>query len=134
LYELKHNLKKIQDRKIKTCQIFLIMLFYFCLKNINFINNVANIKSARKRIGVTKRNNLKNKYYMSNIKTFVKKYLVSLIDYKNSNNITNFEKSSNLLNLVYSKLDKATKVKVLHKNTAARKKSNLKRILNNIPI
>ena len=36
------------------------------------------------------------------------------------------------LNILYSKIDKATKANVLHKNTAARKKSALKIALNNL--
>ena len=86
---------------------------------------MANIKSAVKRINVTKRNNLRNKQYKSNIKTFTKKYLVALNTYKSEPNDLNLEVAIKNLNIVYSKLDKATKANVLNKNTAARKKSAL---------
>ena len=93
---------------------------------------MANIKSAIKRIYVTKRNNLRNKQYSSNVKTFTKKYLISLDTYKTDTNGINFETVMKNLNILYSKIDKATKANVLHKNTAARKKSALKIALNNL--
>lgn len=91
---------------------------------------MANIKSAIKRIDVTKRNSLRNKQYTSNVKTFTKKYLLALKTYKLEPNDLNLELTIKNLNMVYSKLDKATKANVLHKNTAARKKSALKMAFN----
>jgi|Transcript_26425 small subunit ribosomal protein S20 len=91
---------------------------------------MANIKSAIKRIDITKRNTLKNKQYNSTVKTFIKKYLQSLGIYKKEPNEVNFQTAIKNLEIVYSKLDKATKVNVLHRNTAARKKSALKIALN----
>ena len=44
---------------------------------------MANIKSAIKRIAIGKRNELQNKKYLSQIKTFIKKYLIVLDQYKN---------------------------------------------------
>lgn len=93
---------------------------------------MANIKSSIKRIDIAKRNNLRNKQYSSNIKTFTKKYLLSLESYKNEMNETNLEIVMTNLSKIYSKIDKATKANILHKNTAARKKSALKRALNSI--
>ena len=43
---------------------------------------MANIKSAIKRIDITKRNTLQNKRYSSNVKTYINKYLISLEAYK----------------------------------------------------
>jgi small subunit ribosomal protein S20 len=88
---------------------------------------MANIKSAIRRIKTTQRNTIRNKRYLSTIKTFTKKYLLFLDKYKNKeiNNELIFKK----LDLLYSKIDKASKVKVLHKNTAARKKSLLRMLL-----
>jgi small subunit ribosomal protein S20 len=93
---------------------------------------MANIKSSIKRIDIAKRNNLRNKQYSSNIKTFTKKYLLSLESYKNEMNEANLEIVMTNLSKIYSKIDKATKANILHKNTAARKKSVLKRALNSI--
>jgi|TARA_B110000971_G_scaffold112009_1_gene114828 small subunit ribosomal protein S20 len=87
---------------------------------------MANIKSAIKRIDVTKRNTFRNKQYSSNIKTFTKKYLLSLQQYTNIPNDLNLNLVKDNLSSVYSKIDKATKANVLHKNTAARKKSALR--------
>ena len=88
---------------------------------------MANIKSAIRRIKTTQRNTIRNKRYLSTIKTFTKKYLLFLDKYRNKeiNNELIFKK----LDLLYSKIDKASKVKVLHKNTAARKKSLLRMLL-----
>lgn len=88
---------------------------------------MANIKSAIRRIKTTQRNTIRNKRYLSTIKTFTKKYLLFLDKYKNKeiNNEFIFKK----LDLLYSKIDKASKIKVLHKNTAARKKSLLRMLL-----
>ena len=91
---------------------------------------MANIKSAIKRIDITKRNTIRNKIYKSNIKTFTKKYLVSLDYYKNEPSETKLDQVVKNLNMIYSKIDKAIKVKVLHKNTAGKKKSILKTVFN----
>ena len=95
---------------------------------------MANIKSAVKRIDITKRNTVRNKTYSSNVKTFTKKYLVSLDQYKNNPNEENLNIVMNNLNMIYSKLDKATTVNVWHKNTAARKKSALRNALNLVQV
>ena len=86
---------------------------------------MANIKSAIKRIDITKRNTLENKLYSSNVKTFTKKFLVSLDEYKENPNPANLAIVTQNLSLTFSKIDKATKKHVFHKNTAARKKSAL---------
>jgi small subunit ribosomal protein S20 len=107
---------------------------YSKIQLLTKINNkkMANIKSAIKRIDVAKRNNLMNKQYSSNVKTFTKKYLISLDQYKAEKNDTNLEIVMTNLSKAYSKIDKATKSNVLHSNTAARKKSALKRALNTL--
>lgn len=86
---------------------------------------MANIKSAIKRIYIAHRNTLKNKQYKSLMKTFIKKYLTSLEVYKICPNEINFKIAIVNLNNAYSKLDKATKVNILHRNNVARKKSSL---------
>lgn len=77
--------------------------------------------SAVKKNQVSLRNNLHNKAYKSLIRTSVKKFVLSL------NNDIN--KSVSYLSIVYSKLDKAVKRKIIHKNKAARKKSLLNKML-----
>ena len=88
---------------------------------------MANIKSAIRRIKVTSRNTIQNKKYLSTVKTFIKKYLLFLDKYKN--NEVNFRLVMKQLDLAYSKIDKAAKINVLHKKTAARKKSLLRLLI-----
>lgn len=77
---------------------------------------MANNKSAKKRITINKRNRLKNRYYLSSVRTITKKFRNSLNDK---------QQAQILLNEVYSLFDKGTKKGVYHKNNAARKKSQL---------
>lgn len=90
---------------------------------------MANIKSAIKRIAIGKRNELQNKKYLSQIKTFIKKYLIVLDQYKNQPTNINLKFTLKQLDIVYSKIDKAKKCNALTRNTAARKKSALKNAL-----
>ena len=93
---------------------------------------MANIKSAIKRIDVTKRNTLQNKQYISKIKTFTKNYLLALEIFKNNPNQLTYNLIRKNLDLVFIQIDKAVKIKVLHLNNAARKKSNLNIKLNKL--
>lgn len=93
---------------------------------------MANIKSSIKRIKVTRRNNIQNKIYSSNIKTFTKKYYQTLEQLKVSKSEENKVKVNQSLSLLVSRIDKAVKKNVLHHNTAARKKSKLMTDLNKI--
>ena len=93
---------------------------------------MANIKSAKKRIDVTRRNTLRNKMYKSTIKTYTKRYLNALEIYKNDKSDANLSNVKLELASTYSKIDKATKINILHKNTAARKKAQLHKALTTI--
>nr|YP_010904274.1 ribosomal protein S20 [Catenella fusiformis]WCH57525.1 ribosomal protein S20 [Catenella fusiformis] len=81
--------------------------------------------SANKRAQISLRNRLKNKVYKSAIKTLRKKYINSL---GNLNDL-NYNDALSNLSVVYSKIDKAVKKGVLHKNNGARKKSLLARTM-----
>jgi small subunit ribosomal protein S20 len=59
---------------------------------------------------------------------------MSLESYKLDPSNENFERLQNDLSMAYSKIDKAAKKNVIHKNTAARKKSNLRKTLNSIKL
>jgi len=76
-------------------------------------------KSARKRARQAERRRLRNKAVKTRIKNAIKKFLKA----------TGEEKRV-LLNEIYSLLDSAVSKGVIHKNTAARKKSRLARLLN----
>jgi len=86
---------------------------------------MANNKSAEKRIKTNERKRLKNRLYKSSVRTLTKAFRKDLEVYKVSQNPEEKEKLQNLLNSVYSLIDKGTKKNVFHKNTAARKKSKL---------
>ena len=86
---------------------------------------MANNKSAKKRIIITKRNNLQNRFYKSSVKTLTKRFLKDLELYKISQNKNDKERLQIGLNSIYSLIDKGSKKNVYHKNTAARKKAKL---------
>ncbi len=79
---------------------------------------MANIKSAKKRILVAERNRQRNVAAKSAIKTAMKKALVAA-------EAKDTEAVATALNSVYKLCDKAAGKGILHKNTAARKKSRL---------
>lgn len=86
---------------------------------------MANNKSAKKRIEINKRNRLRNKYYKTSVKTLIKLFFANLEIYKNSQNTEDKKKVQEVLNSVYSMMDKGTKKSIFHKNLAARKKAKL---------
>ena len=90
---------------------------------------MANNKSAKKRILLTKRNNLQNRFYKSSIKTLTKKFLKDLAVYKVSKEKIDKEKLHVNLSSLYRLIDKSSKKNVYHKNTAARKKAKLAALL-----
>ena len=83
---------------------------------------MPNIKSAKKRVLVAERNHAKNVAVKSRIKTAMRRVLEALKD--------NTEKVQELLNAAYKVIDKSVSKGVLHKNTAARKKSRLTKFVN----
>ena len=86
---------------------------------------MANNKSAKKRIEITKRNRLRNRYYKSSVRTLIKTFFQNLEVYKASQNLEEKEKLKKILSSIYSLIDKGTKKNIFHKNAAARKKSKL---------
>jgi small subunit ribosomal protein S20 len=86
---------------------------------------VANIKSAQKRIELNKRNKIQNRVYKSLIKTSTKKYFLLIEEYKQNPNEELLKVITKIFNKTYSNIDKALKKKVIHKNTASRKKSQI---------
>lgn len=86
---------------------------------------MANNKSAEKRIQIAKRNRLQNRYYKTSVRTLIKTFFQNLEIYKSSQNPEDKENLQKVLSSVYSMIDKGTKKNVYHRNTAARKKSQL---------
>lgn len=93
---------------------------------------MANIKSAQKRIKLNERNRIKNRVYKSLIKTYTKKYFSLIEQYKNIPNQELLKYIKEIANKAYSRIDKALKKNILHKNNAARKKSQIGIALKNL--
>ncbi len=79
---------------------------------------MPNIKSAKKRVKVIATKTLRNKAIKSELKTYVKKA-------QNAE-----ENKAETVRVAIKKIDQAAAKGILHKNTAARKKSALARSLN----
>jgi small subunit ribosomal protein S20 len=92
---------------------------------------VANSKSALKRIRVNERNRLRNKAYKSAVRSLMKKYFQAVEEYSASPSEEQKQNVDNYMSAAYSKIDKAVKKGVYHKNNGARKKARLARALKN---
>jgi small subunit ribosomal protein S20 len=90
---------------------------------------VANTKSAIKRINITERNRLRNKAYKSAVKTLMKKYFSAVDSYTAEPTPEKMAQIEQAMSAAYSKIDKAVKRKVLHRNNGARKKARLAKVL-----
>ena len=83
---------------------------------------MPNIKSAKKRVKVSEKKNLRNRMVKTGVKTAIKKYQVALIE--------GVAPASAQLSATTSAIDKAVTKGVMHKNTANRKKARLAKALN----
>lgn len=92
---------------------------------------MSQTSSNTKSNNIILRNNTRNKKYKLAMKKAIKKYLLNLnsCQLKDSNVSKDLKVCSDNLSLVYQRIDKAVKRKVLHKNTAARKKRKLAKML-----
>lgn len=86
---------------------------------------MANIKSALKRIQVAERNRLRNKSYKSAVKTLTKRYLAALESYASEPSSEAMALVQQELSAAFSKIDKAVKRGVYHRNAGARRKAQL---------
>ena len=84
---------------------------------------MANIKSAKKRILVTAKRQARNKHIKSSTKTAVKKLQAAV-------GAGEAEQVQALLSQAVAAIDTACSKGVYHKNTAARKKSRLTKMVN----
>jgi small subunit ribosomal protein S20 len=83
---------------------------------------VANLRSALRDIKKSRKRAERNQSVRSAIKTFVKKTRVAIADGE--------EGAAELLSQTSALMDKAAKRKIIHKNSANRRKSRLARTLN----
>lgn len=86
---------------------------------------MPNIKSAKKRVLVTEKKTLQNKMFVSALKTSMKKYEKALSE-------NNTELAQKTYKDAVKKLDQAVAKGHIHKNTAARKKSQFTKKLNSL--
>ena len=86
---------------------------------------MANNKSSKKRIQIAERNRLQNKSYKSALRTLMKRCFAACSAYIQE---PGEEAKSNIqasMNDAFSKIDRAVKRGVLHRNTGANQKSRL---------
>ncbi|HOK44163.1 MAG TPA: 30S ribosomal protein S20 [Thermoclostridium caenicola] len=78
---------------------------------------MPNIKSAMKRVKVSRAKNLQNRMKKSELKTAIRRYREALAAKSDNAEV--------LLKIAIKKLDQAAAKKLIHKNAASRKKSQL---------
>ena len=87
----------------------------------------------RKLVTQNKRNRMINRRYSSTIKSlsklFISKVKASVNSLEEEEKVKVKSETLNIVNKVYSIIDKAVKKGVIHKNTAARKKSKIGKML-----
>lgn len=79
---------------------------------------MPNIKSAKKRVLVSKVNNERNKMAKSALKTTLKKFEAAVAE-------GNKEQADSAYTAAVKSIDQAVKKGIIHKNNAARKKSSI---------
>lgn len=93
---------------------------------------MANTKSALKRVQISERNRLRNKAYKSAVKTLMKKCFLAVSAYGANPDPEALKAAQDAMSEAYSKIDKAVKRDVLHRNNGARKKANLAKALKKV--
>ena len=88
---------------------------------------MPNIKSAKKRVKITEIKTLQNKMFKTALKTAMKKYEAAVAS-------GNKEAAAKAYALAVKKLDVAAAKGVVHKNNAARKKSQYTLMLNSMSV
>jgi small subunit ribosomal protein S20 len=86
---------------------------------------VANNTSSKKRILIAERNRLRNRTYKSALRTLMKRCLTACSAYSQEPGDAAKQAVQQSMSAAFSKIDKAVKVGVLHRNTGANQKSRL---------
>lgn len=86
---------------------------------------MANNKSSKKRIEVAERNRVRNRTYKSALRTLMKRCFTACSAYGQAPGEEARAAVQASLNAAFSKIDKAVKVGVVHRNTGANQKSRL---------
>ncbi len=87
------------------------------------VNGLPNIKSAKKRVLVIESKTLQNKMFKTSFKTALKKYEAAIEAGDKALAAETYKEA-------VKKIDKAVAKNIIHKNTAARKKSSFTKKLN----
>lgn len=83
------------------------------------------IKSAKKRVKITEKKTLRNRMNRSTLRTAIKRFENAIAD-------NDLDSAKVELTKAESTIDKSVKKGIIHKNNAARKKSRLNKIFNNL--
>jgi len=86
---------------------------------------VANNKSSKKRIEVAERNRVLNRTYKSALRTLMKRCFTACSAYSQEPGEAAKTAVQASMNAAFSKIDKAVKCGVLHRNNGAHQKSRL---------
>ena len=89
------------------------------------MNVLPNIKSAKKRVLVTEAKTLRNKIFKTQLKTDIKKYNAAL-------EAGDSAAAQAAYKAAVKKIDQAAARGIIHKNAAARKKSQFTKAINNM--
>jgi small subunit ribosomal protein S20 len=87
------------------------------------------IKSAIKRVKIAERNRLRNKATKAMVRALMKKVISLSSAYAANPQPETLHEIQAAMSAAFSRIDKAAKTGVLHKNTAARRKARLSRIV-----
>jgi small subunit ribosomal protein S20 len=87
------------------------------------VKNLPNIKSAKKRVLITSTKTLQNKMFKTSLKTAIKKYDAALAAGDKT-------AAAETYKAAVKKIDRAVAHGIIHKNNAARKKSQFTTKLN----
>ena len=89
---------------------------------------MANNKSSKKRIEIAERNRLRNRSYKSAVRTLIKRCLTACTSYAQQPGDDAKEAVQKTMSAAFSKIDKAVKRGVYHRNTGANKKANISKL------
>ena len=86
---------------------------------------MANNKSSKKRVEVAERNRLRNRTYKSSLRTVMKRCFNACDAYSAKPGDDAKASVQELVSAAFSRIDKAVKVGVLHRNNGANQKSRI---------
>ena len=93
---------------------------------------MANNKSSKKRVQIAERNRQENKSYKSAMRTLIKRCISACTVYSEKPDDKAKENVRLSMSAAFSKIDKAVKRGVLHRNAGAHQKSQLSRAVKKV--